>query len=107
MKPQTNISVIRTQNDTDVVSFQLQITTDDGTTYVPSSATVVMRVKTAAGISELPGVYRSGSEGVFVFDVASVSTTAGTLSFEIRVTTFEGVVYTIGKGTMKVAPTIG
>lgn len=108
MKAQTNLFVQRTQNDTDVLSFILQVITDDGTVNVADADTVVLHVKTTAGVKTITGTAKGDSSGTFYFSSSEIRAFAAVMLFEIQVTQFvDGVIYTIGRGVINSRPEIG
>lgn len=101
MKPQTNVIIYRTQNDTDVLSFVLKVRTDDGIENVSDDDEVSLHVETSDGIIEITGTPKGDASGTFYFNPATIKQFAETMRFELQVTRdSDGIIYTAATGTL-------
>lgn len=102
MKPQTDIKIYRTRNDTDAISFILSYSEDGCVARVPDIATVNLNIETS------PVIQITGSgegSGEFVFPTTSLSGIDGTYNFEVEVNDTTKI-YTIGTGSLIIYPDI-
>jgi DNA-directed RNA polymerase subunit H (RpoH/RPB5) len=100
LNPKTDISIYRTQGDTDPIVLDLKVQNGGVITAVPSSATVKLNIKFGALIS-ITG--SSTTNGVFVFDMTSANT-ANTKIAKFEVEVDGDYEYVIGKGNIVFGP---
>jgi len=99
MKPQQNVFINRTQNDTDPIPVILKVVTDLGIVNVSDDDAVVMHVQTTGGVVSITGTAKGDSSGTFYFAPTLVKTYAAQMRFEIQVTRdVDGVIYTAATG---------
>lgn len=102
MKPKTDVIVYRTQNDTDLMSFVLQVKNDAGTEFVADADAVAMYVDTPDDVVTIAGVAKGDDSGTFTFDPADIKEHYGNMPFEIEVTCdADGTIYTVARGTIR------
>lgn len=102
MKPQTDVKIYRTRNDTDAISLTLSYSEDGCVTRVTDISTVRLNVDTTPVIS-ISGV--SEGSGRFTFPTTSLSGVDGTYDFEVEVNDTSKI-FTIGTGSMIIYPDI-
>lgn len=99
MKPQKNVFINRTQNDTDPIPVVLRVITDLGTVNVSDDDAVEMHVQTTGGVVSITGTAKGDSSGTFYFSPTLIKTYAAQMKFEIEVTRdLDGVIYTAATG---------
>lgn len=105
MKPQQNVMIYRTQNDTDAMAVILSVTNDAGTAFVADADEVVMHVRTTDGIVTITGTAKGDDSGTFYFAATTIKEYIGAMRFELQVTQdSDGVIFTAATGTISSVP---
>lgn len=102
MKPQTDIKIYRTRNDTDSIALTLSYSEDGCISRVSDISTVKLNIATTP-IIQISGV--AEGSGRFTFATLGLSGIDGTYDFEVEVNDTTKI-FTIGTGDIIIYPDI-